>query len=166
MQVRDMWHGSGQRTVAALLMAAQLGGCAGSTSGAAAPASGAGAPIQPGMTRYRLRLRDNPVSPAQAFHCYADCQPNPAPEEYLRCLQACPGFETTPGVGCLPEELPPIAACFTAHQASPASGQDTEDVVIATVAGVALVVELSSVCASSSSTQCSLGGVPPPPPPH
>jgi hypothetical protein len=159
-----MWHDSWKRTVAAMLMAAELGGCAGSNSGAAAPASGASP--QPGLTRYRLLLRNNPVSPAQALHCYADCQPQPAPEEYLRCLQECPGFETTPGVGCLPEELPPIAACFTAREASPASGQDTEDVVIATVAGVALVVELSSVCASSSSTQCSLGGVPPPPPAH
>jgi hypothetical protein len=164
MQVRDnMWHDSLQRTVAALLMAAQLGGCAGSTSGAAAPASGAGAPPQPGLTRYRLLLRDNPVSPAQAFHCYADCQPQPAPAAYLHCLQSCPGFETTPGVACLPEELPPIAACFTAREASPVAGQDTGDVVIANIAGVVLVVALASVCASSSSTQCSLAGLPPPP---
>jgi Na+/H+ antiporter NhaB len=63
----------------------------------------------------------------------------------------------------MPEEVPPVAACFTAREANRAIEQDNGDVVIATIAGVVLVVALASVCASSSSTQCSLGGLPPPP---
>jgi hypothetical protein len=158
-----MWQDSLQRTVAALLIAAQSLGCGGSTGGAAAPPSGSGARLQPGLVRYRLPLRENPLSPERAFHCYADCQAKPEPRAYLSCLQACPGFETTPGVACMPEEVPPVAACFTAREANRAIEQDNGDVVIATIAGVVLVVALASVCASSSSTQCSLGGLPPPP---
>lgn len=158
-----MWQDSLLRTVAGLLIAAQVGGCASSTSGAAAPSSGAGVRLQPGLVRYRLPLRENSVSPEQAFHCYSECQVKPEPREYLSCLQACPGFETTPGVACMPEEVPPVAACFTAREANSAVEQDNGDVVIATIAGVVLVVALASVCASSSSTQCSLGGLPPPP---
>jgi hypothetical protein len=156
-----MWQISLQRAVAGLLIAVQVGGCASSTSGAAAPSSGPA--HQPGVVRYRLLLRENPVSPAQALHCYAECQAKPEPREYLSCLQACPGFETKPGVACMPEEVPPVAACFTAREANPAVEQDNGDVVIATIAGVVLVVALASVCASSSSTQCTLGGLPPPP---
>lgn len=158
---RHDWH----RTLASLLIAVQLGGCAGSSGGgggALAPPAGVEA-RQPGVVRYRLPLRDNPVSPPQAFHCYADCQAKPAPEEYVHCLQACPGFESTPGVACLPDDVPPVAACFTAREANAAIEQDTGELVIATIAGVVLVVALASVCASSSSTQCSLGGLPPPP---
>ena len=158
-----MWSDSLERAFAALLIVTQIAGCAGSTNGAVAPSSGAGASRQPGVVRYRLPLRENPVSPAGAFHCYADCQVKTAPAEYLSCLQTCPGFETTPGVACMPEEVPPIAACFTAREANVAIEQDSGDVVIATIAGVVVVVALASVCASSSSTQCYLGGLPPPP---
>lgn len=107
----------------------------------------------PGVVRYRLPLRKNPIDPGLALHCYADCQPRTTAEDYIRCLEDCPGFETTAGVACSAEEVPPIAACFTARQVPPASEPERGTIVIGVVAGFALVVALASVCASSS-TQC------------
>jgi hypothetical protein len=71
----------------------------------------------------------------------------------MSCLEACPGFETTAGVACGPEEVPPIAACFTARHVPPASEPEPDTVVIGVVAGFSVVVALASVCASSN-TQC------------
>jgi hypothetical protein len=93
------------------------------------------------------------MDPALALHCYADCQPRTTPEDYMSCLEACPGFETTAGVACGAEEVPPIAACFTARQLPPASEPEPGTLVIGVVAGFSVVVALASVCASSS-TQC------------
>jgi hypothetical protein len=142
-----------RRWLAWLLASSQVISCASSlATGTPAPACPAGASF--GLVRYRLPLRNNPTDPKRALHCYADCQPRSTPEDYMSCLEACPGFETTEGEACGPEEVPPIAVCFTAHQIPPASEPEPGTVVIGTVAGFAVVVALASVCASSN-TQCS-----------
>jgi hypothetical protein len=101
--------------------------------------------------RYRLPLRANSVSSSAALHCYASCQPETTPEAYLACLEQCPGFERTPGVACSPEEVPPVAACFTARALPTGDQPGTGLIVIAVVANVALVVGLAAVCASQDS---------------
>lgn len=117
----------------------------------------------PGVARYRLRLRHNPVDPGQAFRCYGGCQSQTSPQGYLQCLAECPGFEVTQGVRCADEEVPPIAACFTVRQIPASSEPKPGWVVLAVLANVALIVTLASVCASSSS-QCGYGYYPAPGP--
>ena len=71
----------------------------------------------------------------------------------MSCLETCPGFETTLGVACGAEEVPPIAVCFTGRQVPAASEPEPGTLVMGVVAGFTVVVELASVCASSNS-QC------------
>jgi hypothetical protein len=125
----------------------------------------------PEAVRYRLRLRENPVDPGQAFRCYGQCQSQGSPQGYLECLTECPGFEITQGMRCDSHEVPPVAACFTARQVPLKSEPGPGWLVLAVIANVALVVTLASVCASSSS-QCGYGypgyypGASPVPPPY
>jgi len=112
------------------------------------------------LVRYRLLLSNNPVDVHGAFRCYTDCQPEATAEAYLTCLEACPGYETTRGVACTSEEVPPVAVCFTARPAPAQSEPEPGSIVVGTLAGIPLVVGMSAVCASSHS-QC-YGVVPDP----
>jgi hypothetical protein len=109
--------------------------------------------------RYRLLLRDNPVSPADAAHCFAACQSARAPNQYVDCLSQCPGFETTPGEYCSNTEVPPVAACLTVRKIPAKSEPPPGLVVLAVIGEVALVVGAASLCKASSS-RCNL--YPPP----
>ncbi len=109
--------------------------------------------------RYRLLLRENPVSPREASLCYSDCQPETSPKKYVECLQKCPGFEMTPGEYCSKTEVPPVAACLTVRQIPAKSEPPPGLVVLAVIGQVALVVGAVSLC-SLSSSQC--GAVVPP----
>jgi hypothetical protein len=122
-------------------------GCGGSTPTVAAPTV---AHDDAEVTRYRLLLSENAIDPGRAFRCYAACQKQKAPEDYLRCLSECPGFEQTSGIACAPNEVPPLAACFTARPVPVGSEPKARGVVIAVIADVALVVGLSSICASQT----------------
>jgi hypothetical protein len=93
--------------------------------------------------RYRLPLRDNPVSSREASRCFAECQPAPTPKQYIECLELCPGFEKTPGEVPIKNEPPPGL------------------VVLAVVGQVALVVGAVSLC-NVSSTHCRIQNFPPP----
>jgi len=135
------------------LLASSLVSCAGSTSGSRLVPPASISSNTPETTRYRLRLHDNPVDSAQAFHCYTACQSEGTPEGYLRCLEACPGFETTANAACTPAEVPPEAACFTVRSVDRGTEPQPGTIIIGVVAGVALVVGLASVCASAHS-QC------------
>ncbi len=104
----------------------------------------------PHAVRYRLRLRDNPVDPGEAFRCYGRCQSEVTARGYFECLRACPGFEETPGMRCDVTEVPPETACFTVRKLPATQAIPTDMVVLAVVADVALVVALTSLCASSS----------------
>lgn len=115
----------------------------------------------PHAVRYRLRLRDNPVDSGEAFRCYGRCQAEKTPQSYLDCLSACPGFEKTVGMRCDATEVPPESACFTVRKLQAGTEAPPGMVVIAVVAGVALVVALSSICASSTQ-QCGYYDYPPP----
>lgn len=112
------------------------------------------------VVRYRLLLRENPVSPQAAFHCYGACQEQETPAGYLGCLEECPGFDTTPGITCAGYEVPPVAACFTARKVDVSDELDPGWVVLAVIAEVAIIVSLASVCASTSSGQCNPAGSP------
>ena len=68
------------------------------------------------VTRYRLRLRDNPVDPEGAFHCRGECQGAETLDSYLTCLSECPGFEVTLGVACDVDDVLPAAVCITARR--------------------------------------------------
>jgi hypothetical protein len=125
---------------------------------APAPVTGAGGSQIPAVTRYRLLLRDNPVDPAQALRCYGACQSQETPEKYLACLAECPGFEQTPGIACAPNEVPPLAACFTARPVAGGSEPERSSVVIGVVGDVALVVGVASVCASQTEPCAYTGG--------
>ena len=103
--------------------------------------------------RYRLLLRENPVSPQEASHCYADCQSQTSPKKYVECLTECPGFEKTPGEYCSKTEVPPVAACLTVRTIPAKSEPPPGLVVLAVVGEVALVVGAVSLC-SLSSSQC------------
>jgi hypothetical protein len=140
-----------------LALVASLG-CGGGSQPAAAP----GPARDAGVTRYRLLLRDNPVDPGQAFRCYGACQQQGTPEAYLQCLAECPGFEETTGVACAPNEVPPVAACFTARPVAVGSEPRKDSVVIAVIANVALVVGLASVCASQTEPCSYVGSGPVP----
>jgi hypothetical protein len=115
----------------------------------------------PDTTRYRLLLRENPVDPSDAMHCYAACQPQPSPRGYLDCLRACPGFEITPQEYCAPDEVPPVAACFTARKI-PAKTEPPPGMVVLEVIGTfAIVIAATSLC-SSSAGRCGYDTFPPP----
>lgn len=137
---------------AAFLVVAGLG-CA--SGRGASPEPRAAAPAE--VTRLRLPLSHNAVDPGAALRCYADCQQEATPRGYLECLSACPGFETTPGVACAPDEVPPLAACFTARSASPASEPQTSSSVVAVVGGIPFMVGVAAVCASQTEP-CSYAG--------
>lgn len=109
--------------------------------------------------RYRLPLRNNPVDPGGAFRCYGGCQESPTPGGYAACLSECPGFTATPGFRCADYEVPPIAACFTARKLPFKSEMDPALVVLGVIAGVAVVVSLSSVCASTPQSCNGRGGL-------
>jgi len=113
--------------------------------------------------RYRLLLRENPVSPSDAAHCYVGCQSAATPNAYVDCLSACPGFEKTPGEYCSNTDVPPEAACLTVHKIPAKNEPPPGLVVLAIVGEVALVVGAASVCAISN-TPCGypLGPIPPP----
>jgi hypothetical protein len=142
-----------QRWLALVLAVSQSLACARSTAGVSAAPAASAALSNASVLRYRLPLRGNPVDVGGALRCYTDCQPKTSPEKYLECLEACPGFETQPGIACAPDEVPPIAACFTARKVSLSSEPRQGAIVIGTMGGFAWVVALASVCASSS-TQC------------
>lgn len=103
--------------------------------------------------RYRLLLRDNPVSPPDAVRCYGACQSARTPKAYVECLSACPGFETTPGEYCSKTEVPPVAACLTVRKIP--LGKETPPglIVLAVVGQFALVVGAVALC-NVSSSQC------------
>src|SRR5207244_1503254 len=72
--------------------------------------------FDPDVIRYRLLLRNNPVSSTDAAHCFVGCQSAQTPNAYVDCLSACPGFDKTPGVKCESTETPPEAACLTVRR--------------------------------------------------
>jgi hypothetical protein len=109
------------------------------------------------VTRLRLPLSQNPVDPGAALRCYAQCQEQDTPQGYLECLADCPGFETTPGVACAPNEVPPLAACFTARSAVLRSEPKTSSVVVAVIGDIPFMVGVAAVCASQTEP-CSEGG--------
>jgi hypothetical protein len=111
--------------------------------------------------RYRLLLRDNPVSPTDAAHCYAECQPAATPKRYIECLEECPGFERTEGEYCSNTEVPPVAACITVREIPAKSEPPPGLIVIAVIGEIALAVAAVSLC-NSSSTQCAQQSFPPP----
>lgn len=113
--------------------------------------------LDPGVVRYRLKLRENPVDPGAAFRCYGGCQESKTPDIYMACLQECPGFEVNVGLKCADYEVPPIAACLNARKMKVRDEMAPGYVVLSVLAGVAVVVALSSVCASSMNSQCGYG---------
>lgn len=110
--------------------------------------------------RYRLLLRENPVSPRDASICYSECQQASTPKRYVECLATCPGFETTPGEYCSKSEVPPVAACLTVRKIPATNEPPPGMVILAVVGGWALAIAATSLC-NSSSSQC---GLPLPPP--
>ena len=115
------------------------------------------------VIRYRLLLRNNPVSSRDASRCFAECQPASTPKEYIQCLQLCPGFEETPGEVCSNTDKPPEAACFDVRKVPAKTEPSPGMIVLAVVGEVALVVGAVSLC-QVSNTQCSYP-LPPLPPP-
>jgi hypothetical protein len=103
--------------------------------------------------RYRLLIRDNPVSPTEAAHCFSACQAAATPNAYVDCLSACPGFETTPGEYCSKYDVPPAAACLTVRKVPAKEAIPPGLVVLAVIGQVALVVGAASLCALSE-TRC------------
>jgi len=122
------------------------------TFGSGAGAQSAGS-FQAGVARYRLRLRDNPVDPGQAFRCYGSCQDRTTPKSYFECLSQCPGFEITPGASCAKHEVPPLAACLTVRKVPVSSEPAAGQIVLAVLGTFLLVVGAASLCAASTS-QC------------
>ncbi len=121
----------------------------------------AGRTYDPHSVRYRLRLHNNAVDPAGAFRCYGRCQSETTPNGYLECLSTCPGFERTLGVRCDSTEVPPETACITVRKLPADKETPPGMVVLGVIAGVAMVVALSSLCASSAQ-QCGYYQYPPP----
>ena len=101
--------------------------------------------------RYRLLIRENPVNPTDAAHCFSACQSAPTPNAYIDCLSACPGFESTPGEYCSNTEVPPAAACLTVRKIPAKSEVPPGLIVLAIIGEVALVVAATSLCQLSSS---------------
>ncbi|HTV21874.1 MAG TPA: hypothetical protein VMG12_24460 [Polyangiaceae bacterium] len=146
------------RTIEALgvaLLAVALG-CAGNRA-PAADASARPPAAAAEVTRLRLPLSNNPVDRSAALRCHADCQQRTTPNGYLECLSECPGFERTPGAVCEPDEVPPLAACFTARPAPVGSEPRTGSVVVAVIAGAPIMVGVAAVCASQTEP-CSYSG--------
>lgn len=141
-----------RRWLGGVVVASQVSSCA-SSPATETPTTASSVSSNSALVRYRLPLRNNPVDAGRALHCYVDCQARISAEDYMSCLEACPGFETTLGVACGPEEVPPIAVCFTGRRVPAASEPEPGTLVIGVVGGFAVVVELASVCASSNS-QC------------
>lgn len=110
--------------------------------------------------RYRLLLRNNPVSSRDASRCYSECQPAATPKQYVECLELCPGFEKTPGEYCSNTDVPPEAACLTVRKVPKKTEPSPGVVVLAVVGEVALVVGVASLC-SISSNQCGMQMPPP-----
>jgi hypothetical protein len=110
--------------------------------------------------RYRLLLRENPVSPQDASHCFGACQSTTTPKAYLECLSHCPGFEVTDGEYCSNTEIPPVAACLTARKLPAGKEVPVGMVVLAVIGEVMLIVGAASLC-SISSSQCGMQ-LPPP----
>jgi len=102
-------------------------------------------------TRYRLRLRENPVDPGEAFRCYGACQEQPTPRGYVDCLSNCPGFERTPSEYCTKEDIPPVAACFTVRKVPAKPPPDESMIVIGILGAFLLVIGAQSLCTSSES---------------
>jgi hypothetical protein len=117
-------------------------------------------PKRPDTVRYRLLLRENPVSPQEASHCFAECQSTTTPKAYIECLSQCPGFETTDGEYCSNTEVPPVAACLTVRKIPVGKETPPGMIVLAVIGQVALVVGAASLC-SISSSQCGMQ-LPPP----
>lgn len=138
--------------LAAALLAACLG-CGGSQPAAAAPSVANGE----SQIRFRLLLSSNPVDPGAAFRCHAACQERETPDAYLECLSECPGFERTPGIGCAPDEVPPVAACFTARPAPLGSEPRKGSVIVAVIGDIPVLVGVAAVCASQTEP-CSYSG--------
>ena len=113
--------------------------------------------------RYRLQLRNNPVSPHEASRCFSECQPAATPKQYVECLELCPGFEKTPGEYCGNTERPPESVCFTVTKIPAKSEPPPGLVVLAIIGEIALVVGAVSLC-NVSSSQCGYP-LPPMPPP-
>lgn len=109
--------------------------------------------------RYRLKLRENAVSPREASRCFAACQSANSPNKYVDCLKECPGFESTPGEYCSNTEVPPVAACLTVRKIPVTKEPPTGLIVLAIVGQMALVVGATSLC-SISNSNC--GRFPPP----
>jgi hypothetical protein len=106
------------------------------------------------VVRYKLPLRENPVDKHEASLCYADCQQQRDPGDYLECLSECPGFEVTVGETCGKNDVPPVAACLVVRKMKQTTEPDkTGLVVLGVVGSFVLVVTAASLCASSS-TQC------------
>lgn len=141
-----------QSAVAALLIFTLTLGCSGSKKDAKSHSM-----LDPDAVRYRLLLRENPVDSGEAFRCYGGCQSAKSPDGYMACLKECPGFELSVGMRCADHEIPPVAACVTARKVPVKDDMDPGLVVLYVIANVAVVVALSSVCASSSQTQCGYG---------
>jgi hypothetical protein len=114
----------------------------------------------PNTVRYRLLLRENPVSPRDASICYSECQQAATPKRYVECLATCPGFEMTPGEYCSNTEIPPVAACLTVRRIPATKEPPPGLVVLAVVGSWALVFAAASLC-NVSSSQCGLH-LPPP----
>jgi hypothetical protein len=113
------------------------------------------APKRGETIRYRLRLRENPVSPREASLCYSACQSRGTPKAYVECLSACPGFETTPDEYCSKSEVPPVAACLTVRKIPATREPPPGLIVLAIIGEVALVIGAASLC-NISSSQCGL----------
>lgn len=114
----------------------------------------------PDTIRYRLLLRENPVSSSDAAHCFVSCQSTRTPQAYVECLSACPGFEKTPGEYCSSDEVPPVAACLTVRRVKIKNEPPAGLIVLAVIGEIALVVGAASLC--NVSTQCGINQFPPP----
>lgn len=152
------WKRATHHSLAPLLCLAVA--CGGSPKGARG-----GGDYDPDVARYRLPLRHNPVDPGEAFRCYGNCQNQSTPDGYLGCLAQCPAFEVTQGVACGVDDVPPLAACITARRLPDREELNRGYRVVATVAGVALVVALGVACASTQSCGAYYYAAPPGQPP-
>lgn len=115
------------------------------------------------VVRYRLPLRENPVSSEEAFRCYGACQPEDTPGGYLNCLRECPGFDTTHGITCADYEVPPYAACLTARKLKPEEEIPPGWVAVATIAGTIIALSLASACTSNQNCNSwNMATIPPP----
>jgi hypothetical protein len=130
------------------LLAAALG-CGSSYPPPAAPSARPSASSAE-VTRFRLPLSNNLVDPAAALRCHAGCQQRDTPAGDLECLSECPGFERTAGVACAPDEVPPLAACFTARSSPIGSEPRAGSFVVAVIRGVPVMVGVAAVCASQT----------------